>query len=451
MRVVRYSGACMLAIYLLLHLLIPTMWSELLVYNMTPIAALITISLAPRISDAIAKPTTAIAFALWTCGSVIASAGTYLPTSFVHSPVSGILYLTFYPLTMIGLPRLLAVSRKLSLIELVDSSIFALGLTTLGSALVVKPVLPHFEGKIAETVFAIMYPIADLILVSIVIATISGQGFSRRGLTLGVGVTIFALTDFFYLWQHINGSYLMGSALDIGWIVGLLLISESFWQPGIDSKAREGMNPILISISVSLSATLLALIAIRPEYFPHFILIPALATLALAFMRMAIALTQAKNIGQERLLARTDELTGLPNRRRLVTEIDSFIEKEGALLLLDLDGFKPINDTHGHETGDKILQQVALRFERALPHGALLARLGGDEFGVLYEGGHESAVEVALALRATLSYPFHINNQEIQLDVSIGVAKNTGERDLLIRADNAMYKAKREGLGVCRL
>jgi diguanylate cyclase (GGDEF)-like protein len=166
---------------------------------------------------------------------------------------------------------------------------------------------------------------------------------------------------------------------------------------------------------------------------------------------MAIALTQAKNIGQERLLARTDELTGLPNRRRLVNEIDSFIEKEGALLLLDLDGFKPINDTHGHETGDKILQQVALRFERALPHGALLARLGGDEFGVLFEGGQDSAVEVALALRATLSYPFHINNQEIQLDVSIGVAKNTGENDLLIRADNAMYKAKREGLGVCRL
>jgi diguanylate cyclase (GGDEF)-like protein len=181
------------------------------------------------------------------------------------------------------------------------------------------------------------------------------------------------------------------------------------------------------------------------------VLIPAISTLTLAFARMALALSQAKNIGQERLLARTDELTGLPNRRRLVTEIESFIEKEGALLLLDLDGFKPINDVHGHETGDKILQQVALRFERALPHGALLARLGGDEFGVLYEGGQDSAVEVALALRATLSYPFHINNQEIQLDVSIGVAKNTGEKDLLVRADNAMYKAKREGLGVCRL
>jgi len=451
MRVVRFSGACLLASYLLLHVLSPTVWSELIAYNIAPIAGLVAISFAPHISDAIAKPITAVAIAFWVCGSVIASAGAVFSISNTYSTASNILYLLFYPLAMIGLPRLLAANRKLSLLELVDSTIFALGLTTLGSALIVKPVLPHFEGDVSQSFFAIMYPIADLILVCVVIATVSMQGLSKRGLLLTSGVLVFALTDFLYLWQHINGSYLMGSMLDVGWLIGLLLIADSFWQPGIDIKARDGISPILISISVSLSATLLALIAIRPNYFPRFILMPAITTLVLAFIRMAIALTQAKNIGQERLLARTDELTGLPNRRRLVTEIDSFIEKEGALLLLDLDGFKPINDAHGHEVGDKILQQVALRFERALPQGALLARLGGDEFGVLYEGGHDSAVEVALALRATLSYPFHINNKEIQLGVSIGVAKNNGERDLLIRADNAMYKAKREGLGVCRL
>jgi diguanylate cyclase (GGDEF)-like protein len=451
MRVVRFSGACLLAIYLLLHTFAPSAWSEVLIYNIIPVVAITAIAFAPHISDSITKPTTAIAFALWACGSAIASAGAFFSIPSIFNTVSNILYLLFYPLALIGLPRLLAVNRKLSLLEMVDSSIFGLGLTTLGSALVVKPVLPHFGGNLSESFFAIMYPVADLILVCVVIATVSMQGYSKRGLVLSIGVLVFALTDFLYLWQHINGTYLIGSILDVGWVLGLLLIAESFWQPGIDIKAREGINPILISISVSLSATLLALIAIRPDYFPRFILIPAIATMALAFIRMAIALTQAKNIGQERLLARTDELTGLPNRRRLVTEIESFIEKEGALLLLDLDGFKPINDAHGHETGDKILQQVALRFERALPHGALLARLGGDEFGVLYEGGQDSAVEVALALRATLSYPFHINNKEIQLGVSIGVAKNTGEKDLLLRADNAMYKAKREGLGVCRL
>jgi len=451
MRVVRFLGVFLLASYITLHLIAPTDWSELFVYNIISIAAIVAITFAPHISDKIAKPSSGLAVAFWALGSAVASSAIFFSLSTVSNTISNVLYLLFYPFAIIGLPRLLSAQRKLSVIELVDSSIFGLGLSTLGSALVIKPVLPHFDGNISETFFAVMYPTADLILVCVVIVTVAMQGYSRRGLILSIGVTVFAVADIVYLWQNINGSYLLGSLTDIGWVIGLLLIAESFWQPGIDSKARDGISPILISISVSLSATLLALIAIRPDYFPRFILVPAIATLALAFARMALALTQAKNIGQERLLARTDELTGLPNRRRLVTEIDAFAEKEGALLLLDLDGFKPINDSHGHETGDKILQQVALRFERSLPHGALLARLGGDEFGVLYEGGHESAVEVALALRATLSYPFHINNQEIQLGVSIGVAKNTGEKDLLVRADNAMYKAKREGLGVYQL
>ncbi|CAB4744280.1 unannotated protein [freshwater metagenome] len=207
----------------------------------------------------------------------------------------------------------------------------------------------------------------------------------------------------------------------------------------------------MITLSVFLSATLLALIAIRPGYFPTFVLIPAIATLLLAFVRMAIALKAARSIGYERLLARTDELTNLPNRRTLISEIENFMGKDGSLMLLDLDGFKPVNDLHGHAAGDKVLQQVALRFSRALPHGALLARLGGDEFGVLYEGSYESAMDVALALRATLSYPFTVENHTIQIGVSIGVAANNGAPDLLRRADDAMYRAKREGLGVCRI
>lgn len=451
MRVVRFLGVFFLAIYFFFHLIFPSDWSELFVYNIISVAAILSIAFVPHISDRVAKPSVGVAVAFWAVGSVVASSAIFFSLSTLSNTISNIFYLLFYPFAIIGLPRLLAAQRKLSVIELVDSSILGLGLSTLGSALVIKPVLPHFDGSLSETFFAVIYPIADLILVCVIIATVAMQGYSRRGIVLLLGVMVFASTDTLYLWQNINESYLIGSILEIGWLVGLLLIAESFWQPGIDSRAREGINPILISISVSLSATLLALIAIRPDYFPRFTLVPAIATLGLAFARMALALTQARNIGQERLLARTDELTGLPNRRRLVTEIDAFAQKEGALLLLDLDGFKPINDAHGHETGDKILQQVALRFERALPHGALLARLGGDEFGVLYEGGHESAVEIALALRATLSYSFHVNNQEIQLGVSIGVAKNTGDKDLLVRADSAMYKAKREGLGVYQL
>lgn len=451
MQPLRWVGLASLAAYLSLHLLIINPWVEFLGYNLVAVGILLTIISAAHISDPLTKPFTATAIALWGAGSFIASSSTFFSISTTSENIANLLYLLFYPIVLISFPRLLIASRKLTILELVDASIVGLGLGTLGSAIFLKPLLPHFGGSLSETFFAVMFPISDLILLAVVVAAIATQGVSRRGITLLSGTLIFALTDFYFLLQQTHNQYFQGSIVDVGWLVGLILIAESFWQSGIDEHSTSGLSPILVSISVSLSATLLALIALQPNYFPHFVLIPAISTLLLAFARMAIALTQARNIGEERILARTDELTGLPNRRRLVSEIDTFIEKKGSLLLLDLDGFKPINDLHGHETGDKVLQQVAMRFERALPAGALLARLGGDEFGVLYEGGHESAVEVALALKATLSYPFHINNQEIRLGVSVGVAENKGERDLLVRADNAMYKAKREGLGVYQL
>jgi diguanylate cyclase (GGDEF)-like protein len=451
MQPLRWVGLASLAAYLSLHLLIINPWVEFLGYNLVAAGIIIAIISAAHISDPLTKPFTATAIALWGTGSFIASSSTFFAVNSISENITNLLYLLFYPIVLISFPRLLIASRKLTILELVDASIVGLGLGTLGSAIFLKPLLPHFGGSLSETFFAVMFPISDLILLAVVVAAMATQGVSRRGITLLSGTFIFALTDFYFLLQQTHNQYFQGSIVDVGWLLGLILIAESFWQPGIDEHSTNGLSPILVSISVSLSATLLALIALQPTYFPHFVLIPAISTLLLAFARMAIALTQARSIGEERILARTDELTGLPNRRRLVSEIDTFIDKKGSLLLLDLDGFKPINDLHGHETGDKVLQQVAMRFERALPAGALLARLGGDEFGVLYEGGHESAVEVALALKATLSYPFHINNQEIRLGVSVGVAENKGERDLLVRADNAMYKAKREGLGVYQL
>ncbi|CAN2221649.1 GGDEF domain [Candidatus Nanopelagicaceae bacterium] len=451
MQPLRWVGLALLALYLALHEFIGNPWIEFLGYNLVAVAVVVTVIAAPHISDPLAKPFTAGAIVVWATGSIVASSSTIFAISAAIESIANLLYLLFYPITVISFPRLLIASRKLSILELIDASIVGLGLGTLGSAIFLKPLMTHFGGNLSETFFAVMFPISDLVLLAVVVASIATQGISKRGVTLLTGTLIYALTDIIFLWQQTNNQYFLGSMVDAGWLIGLVVIAESFWQQGIDEHKTNGLSPVLVSISVSLSATLLALIALQPTYFPHFVLVPAIATLLLAFTRMAIALTHARSIGEERILARTDELTGLPNRRRLVSEIDTFIDKKGSLLLLDLDGFKPINDLHGHETGDKVLQQVAMRFERALPAGALLARLGGDEFGVLYEGGQESAVEVALALKATLSYPFHINNQEIRLGVSVGVAENKGERDLLVRADNAMYKAKREGLGVYQL
>ena len=451
--VLRVLGALLFITHSLLSFLpsLKGQWSEIYIYNSIILCGILVVWKAPRINDPFAQPLIILAMGFWLVGSLLSSIASFVTIDAPIAIFSNLLYLLFYPCIIMGVTHILAPRRKFALLEIFDASIFGLGLSAMGTTLILGPLLPHFAQSNADAFFSVIYPICDLILISVTLTTIASQGFSRRGLIFTTGILIFSFNDFLFLWQQLQGTYSFGSLIDDGWLLGLLIMAESCWHENLDSPNKSTINPIFIALSVLLSATLLALIALRPGYFPTFTLIPALMTLALAFIRMTIALNEARNIGHERILARTDELTGLPNRRRLITEIEGFELKNGSLLLLDLDGFKPVNDSHGHETGDKVLQQVALRFSRAVPHGTMLARLGGDEFGVLHEGSYESAVELALALRATLSYPFNIEGEHIQIGVSIGVAKNNGESNLLRRADDAMYKAKREGLGVCRV
>lgn len=451
MRAVRFIAPILLVVQLPFHQSFSGMWMDVVAFNSVAIAALFSVLVAPRINNKWAQPLTAAAISMWCLGSIAATVSTYFDDSAFLANLSEPLYLLFYPLALLGLQMLISIQQKLTALEFVDASIVGLGLSTLGTAFALHPVLPHFDGDFNQSFFAVIYPVADLVLLCFIAATVAMQGFSMRGLLLAIGVCIYAASDFVFLWQNINSTYVFGSLIDYGWLLAFVVIAESCWHPTTDNKSRSGVSPVLITLSVFLSATLLALLAIAPESFPQFILIPAIGTLALAFIRMSIALNQARSIGHERILARTDELTMLPNRRRLISEIQNFATREGSLMLLDLDGFKPVNDTYGHEVGDKVLQQVAQRFDRALPSTALLARLGGDEFGVLVDGTNETVMEIALALRGTLSYPFVIDGDHISIGVSIGIADNDGADDLLLRADNAMYAAKRQALGVCQL
>jgi diguanylate cyclase (GGDEF)-like protein len=451
MRAVRFIAPCLLLIQLPVQQITTGAFVDVVAFNSVAIAALLSVLAAPRITSKWAKPITAAAIGSWCLGSVVATLSSYQVLSPFVAKLSDALYLLFYPLALLGFQLLISIQQRFSILEVVDASIVGLGLSTLGAAFALHPALPSFHGDLNQSFLAVIYPVADLVLLCFIVATVVMQGFSTRGLLLMLGVSIYAATDLHFLWQNLNSTYVFGSFIDYGWLLAFVVVSESCWHRGTDNKSKDGINPVLITISVFLSATLLALLAIAPDNFPHFILIPSIGTLALAFIRMGIALHQARNIGDERILARTDELTMLPNRRRLISEIPNFATREGSLMLLDLDGFKPVNDSYGHEVGDKVLQQVAQRFSRALPSSALLARLGGDEFGVLVDGSNAAVMEIALALRATLSYPFVIDGDHISIGVSIGIADNDGADDLLLRADNAMYAAKRQALGVCQL
>ena len=155
---------------------------------------------------------------------------------------------------------------------------------------------------------------------------------------------------------------------------------------------------------------------------------------------------------QMRELADTDPLTGLPNRRVLADRLDQEIERADpdtsfALALLDLDGFKPVNDQYGHGCGDLLLCEVADRLRAACGPNALPARLGGDEFAILVPAG--SAISLAMVadhMLAALVPPYRIEGHVIRVGASIGVATWPGDgatsRDLFETADTALYAVK---------
>jgi len=166
------------------------------------------------------------------------------------------------------------------------------------------------------------------------------------------------------------------------------------------------------------------------------------------------ALSLRRAIGEVHRAARTDTLTGLLNRAGMAEALAEEDARELCIVMIDLDGFKPINDTYGHAGGDKALAEVARRLVAAVREGDKVARPGGDEFVVLARGLGGPAAGMALARRihASLADTFVLNGSTVPLRASIGFA--AGQREdaatLMERADAALYEAKRAGRGVTR-
>ncbi|MCB1734826.1 MAG: diguanylate cyclase [Gammaproteobacteria bacterium] len=167
-------------------------------------------------------------------------------------------------------------------------------------------------------------------------------------------------------------------------------------------------------------------------------------------------LTEAKD--ELRRLAHFDSLTGLPNRALFSEMLEKSLPRARrnnasvALLFIDLDGFKAVNDNYGHDVGDALLREAAARMQALLRGEDMVARLGGDEFTVVLadmENAHNGAATVAQKIIDSISQPFMINEIECGVNASIGVAlfpADAEDADALIRAaDQAMYRVKQHG------
>lgn len=182
-------------------------------------------------------------------------------------------------------------------------------------------------------------------------------------------------------------------------------------------------------------------------------------------LRRCISFAGHRKRAEHALLQRAlhDELTGLPKRELLLDRLQEALKRaqrghsEGALLFIDLDRFKQINDSHGHAAGDAVLVAVSRRLTASLRDSDTAARLGGDEFVVLLPtvAAPHDALAVGRKLLESLAQPLLHNGVELEISASIGVAGFHGTDDsasqLMARADAAMYAAKQGGRGTVRL
>ncbi|KPF63263.1 putative bifunctional diguanylate cyclase/phosphodiesterase [Porphyrobacter sp. AAP60] len=166
---------------------------------------------------------------------------------------------------------------------------------------------------------------------------------------------------------------------------------------------------------------------------------------------------------ENRRIAFSDPLTGLPNRREFLARLDAIEADEHhclstlAVMFIDLDSFKEINDEHGHQAGDELIRTIADRLRQQCPEQGVLARVGGDEFTILLdtsktqESAQPMAVTLAMRLLEEIALPVTVDSHVMQVGGSIGVTANidasASPRELLRRADLAMYHAKTQGKG----
>lgn len=173
---------------------------------------------------------------------------------------------------------------------------------------------------------------------------------------------------------------------------------------------------------------------------------------------------ETERLSQEnRRIALTDALTGLPNRREFLARLDAIEASDDravgtlAVIFIDLDGFKEINDEHGHQAGDALIRTISERLRQQCPEHSVLARVGGDEFTILLDtsdsgtAAQPEAVILALRMLEEIALPVTVDKHVMQVGGSIGITANLDStvppRELLRRADLAMYHAKMQGKG----
>ena len=382
-------------------------------------------------------------------------------------------YLLGYPLLAIGLG--LAIRRRVrggDRAGLLDGAILATGAVVVWWAFVLGPLVASSDPDPLSFAISVAYPIGDLLLIGLALGLVMTPGARSASFWLLVS-NLFAVLvgDLVFGLQSVDGTYADGGVLDGVWLVAYTLFGMAALHPSMAvvfdpkpiSVALLGrFRLVLLGIAMLVGPTLLVIEATSAD---SIVVVVAAATAVLSILVLArlsgVVGHLARDIERRAVLeeqlsyqAFHDPLTGLANRRRFIDAVGASIAAANgsAVLFVDLDDFKHVNDDMGHDAGDTLLIGVGHRLVSALRPGDLGCRIGGDEFAVLLPATDNlpDAVAVARRLVESLAAPIRIEGTDLRVPASVGVAlaavgESMATDELLRRADVAMYQAKAAG------
>ena len=385
-------------------------------------------------------------------------------------------YLCFPLAALVGFVLLAPTTSTLATPRRVlDALMVGCALALLAWLTVIGPVITNSTGPPLGNVVSLAYPIADVVLLTVAVLTVAQTRDEPTRWTLLIGgVLAMAVADGAYLYQASMGTYETGTAVEWGWWTAFALIGAAGLLVTGDTVApdRSGPSPaavragVLPYVPLGAAAATAAVQAVRGPG-PDAVAVALIAAIvAIVLVRQYVTVREnqelARALQQREVelhhLAFHDGLTGLANRALFLDRLGHALDLGTrhhlpvSVAFLELDGFKAVNDSLGHASGDALLVRVAERLRGALRATDTLSRLGGDEFAVLVEQGDDGAT-VARALVEALQAPFHLDGRTVAISASVGVATvepglgAAHAANLLHRADVAMYAVKTSGKG----
>jgi diguanylate cyclase len=367
-----------------------------------------------------------------------------------------LLWVSFYPLAFASLVLMVREHfKRFSLSLWLDGIVGGLAAAAGAAAAILGPALSNTAGSTAAVITTTAYPLLDLVLLLTLVATLSLYHWRPPvGMWMfAVGLLIFVVADGVYVVMTAHDSYQPGGINDALWVTATMIMGLApGWPDRLAGLRLSGWSLLAVPMVSTLAA--LALL-VYGKIHPIAVALAA-ATIVVSLGRLIVTFREAAVLADSHQLALTDDLTELGNRRALYVRSEPVLAEpdvNAALLLLDLDRFKEINDSLGHHAGDELLRLVARRIRETVPNqGSLMVRLGGDEFAVFLLNAEQTVAErVAMDIRESLAKPFALEEVSVQMNGSIGVsiAPDHGRdmSSLLRHADIAMYRAKSQRSG----